>query len=449
MAAASGRSARPPFPPFLSDADPLNYPFWTQYVVGFFHANLPPGFRPFGHPPAVAVQGEESILREYASLVLAGDEPASLLRLTDFAPGATGRYAAACDAFLAAAEGIDVAPLQRLCSSLGTLVRTRQVTDLKVDAIRLVRGKECALPSLAYGALPDDDTTPLDFTWPSFAARPAGVQQPCVGAFLHVQARGNRGWLFPKAAADLAMVPFPYVERDPVHGSTGGPDGAPRGEYVTTRQIFESGTSIYLGTSPMWLLPRDLIGKPLAQIAPHFDESAPACDLSQAAPRTPCILPPQRPFLFPTLARSLWLRQTLDATHPQFKPRAQLDRNPAELLGGEVTLGRMLRETFLLFARVTFDESPAELSAIAERLSAIFHVLRLYQGRADVARLQIAVAELGNDYVLAIPDQGYLQIGTPTPELYQRLTTTDLDAALDLVEPNCAAEAFTFQDLAR
>ena len=455
MAAGSQQPGKAPYPPMQAADDPATYTFLLQYQSAYTTVRPATGVLPFGLPAPIVSPDDDVSLRARSSLILAADDPGALLRLTDFSTSRPGRFAAACDTFLAGwTVDARVTPLRRLCDQLGTPVHTDDVHDLKVDAIRLLRGKECALPSLAYGALPPDGQ--LAFRWPDFSQRAAAVQQPCVGAFVHVSARGaldaplGAGWLFTKAAADLATVPFPYLERDPVNGALPAPDGAPRGEYVSTRQVFDSGVSIYLGTSPVWLVTGAVLQQPLDQLAAHFDAGAPVCDLSQAAPAAPCILPPQKPFLYPTSRASLWLRQVLDATAVGFKPRAALDRNPNELHTGDVFLGTMLTQMLRLLNATDFASLDATaLADLAERLGAVFHAFRAYQGRVDdLARLRLSVIELEGGYGLVIPDQGYLDVGSPTAELYQRLAATDLDRALDLTAANCGGEAFTFRDLA-
>ena len=285
LGSASNAAAVAPRAPLVGPADPYTRDFYAKYVYAEVWANYPSGYHPFGVPPGVLQPGNESRLAESGALLLAGTLPSELARLTDFSTvEGTPRVAALCDAYLASAKEPEVAPLQALCGELGTIVRAADVADLKVDGVKLLRAKECGLPSAAYGAFKSvGNDTPLAFEWPDFLARDAKFRQPCVGAYLHVRAvdRGQNvlgaGWLFVKAVADLAAVPFPYRERDATFGDVDGRDGAPRGEFVSTRQLFASGASLYLGTSPLWLLHRDDLPN-YAALVEALEGRSPACD---------------------------------------------------------------------------------------------------------------------------------------------------------------------------
>jgi hypothetical protein len=456
LSSLSNVAAAAPRPSLLGPGDPLTFEFWSQYVGSDVWANFPGGYHPFGVPPRyVAVEGEESQLGEYTSLVLGSDLPSSLVRLTDFstAEGAP-RVAALCDAYLASAKEPEVAPLQALCGELGSIVRAADVADLKVDGVKLLRAKECGLPSAAYGAFKSvGQDMPLAFDWPDFLARDPKFRQPCIGAYLHVSAedRGRnpiaKGWLFVKAIADLTAVPFPYGERDAAFGEVAGRDGAPRGEFVSTRQMFTSGASLYLGTSPLWLLHRDELPNFPALVA-ALEGRTPACDLSSARPATPCILPPQKPFLFPSNIAAMWVRQALNSLNPGHQPGSMADRNISEMYVDTSLLGDVLADVLRFYDTTRLDGlDRAALGHAGEQLGAVFHAFRLYAGRADLQRLRTPMLPLGDGFFLAVPDQGYFQLGSPTPETLSRLLALDLTAALGVDRLNCSDSLFTFNDV--
>jgi hypothetical protein len=456
LSSASNVTAAAPRPSLLGPGDPLTFDFWSQYVGSDGWAGFPGSYHPFGVPRRyVAVEGEESQLAEFASLVLGGDLPSNLARLTDFSTaGGAPRVAALCDAYLASAKEPEVEPLQALCGELGSIVHAEDVADLKVDGVKLLRAKECGLPSAAYGAYKSvGQDMPLSFDWPDYLARDSKFRQPCVGAYLHVSAedRGRnpiaKGWLFVKAVADLTAVPFPYRERDPEFGEVAGRDGAPRGEFVSTRQLFTSGASLYLGTSPLWLLHRDELPSFPALVA-ALEGRTPACDLSPARPATPCILPPQKPFLFPSDISAVWVRQALDSLNPGHQPGSMADRNPSELHLDTTVLGDMLTAVLRFYDSTRFvGLERGALGGHAEQLGAMFHAFRLYQGRFDLKRLRTPMLPLGDGFFLAVPDQGYLQLGSPTPETLSKLLALDLTAALGVDRPNCSDSLFTFNDV--
>jgi hypothetical protein len=455
LGSATSSATKAPRPLLLGPGDPIAYEFWKSYVAAEVWAGIPNGYHPFGKPPSVALRGGEARLADFPSLVLGDDSPSALARLTDFSTAErTPRLSALCDAYLASAKEPEVAPLQALCREIGGIVRAGDVAKLTIDGIKLLRAKECGLPSSAYGAfLFVGDGTPPTYDWPDFLTRDPKYRQPCVGAYLHVRAEDGsqnvigKGWLFVKAVADLAAVPFPYRERDHEFGEVAGRDGAPRGEFVSTRQLFSSGASLYLGTSPLWLLHRDELPD-FAALVSALEGRAPACDLSLARPVTPCILSPQRPFLFPSDAPVAWLRQALDALNPGYEPGSPENRNLAERYSDTVVLDHTLVGVLRFFDTTRLDGlDRAALVHAAEQLGAVFHAFRLYAGRADLERLRTPMLPLADGFFLAVPDQGYFQVGTPTPEVLSKLESLDLTAALGVDRRSCSESLFTFNDL--
>lgn len=455
LGSATSSATKAPGPPLLASGDPMTYEFWKSYVGAEFFAGFPTGYHPFGRPPYVALQGGEARLADSTSLVLGTNSPSELGRLTDFSTAdRTPRVSALCDAYLASAKEPEVAPLQALCREIGSIVRAGDVADLKVDGIKLLRAKECGLPSSAYGAfLFVGGGIPSTYDWPDFLTRDPKYRQPCVGAYLHVRAEDSsrnllgKGWLFVKAVADLTAVPFPYRERDHDFGEIAGRDGAPRGEFVSTRQLFSSGASLYLGSSPLWLLHRDELHDFAALVA-ALEGRAPACDLSLARPVTPCILSPQRPFLFPSDAPVAWLRQALDALNPGYEPGSPENRNLGEWYTDTAMLDDTLKGVLRFFDTTRLDGlDRAALVSAAEQLGAVFHAFRLYAGRADLQRFRTPMLPLADGFFLAVPDQGYFQVGTPTPEVLSKLESLDLAAALGVDRRSCSESLFTFNDL--
>ena len=453
----AAQPAEPPHPPLLGANDPLAFEFVKQYAAGRVGAGQPNGFLPWGLPAPLPGPEDVVSLTMATSLMLsAGEAPSQLLRLTDFSTGTrTPRITALCEAYLASASDPSVAPLAALCASVGTSVSWRGLTDVKVDGIKLVRGKECALPSMAYGAFRSIGTTtpPLSFDWPNFLERDAKYRQPCVGVYLHVQASDQAGadvgdgWMFAKAVADYTAVPFPFTERDARWGNAARPGGAPRGEFVSTRELFASGTSLYLGTSPLWLFHRDEV-RGFEDLVAGLEGRVPACDLSTPSPVTPCILPPQKPFLFPSRAQAVWFRQALDALHSSMEPGSPWDRNPNELYFDTSILSDVLSDVIKFYATSVFPTmTPAGLDRAGEQLGAMFHAFRLHLGRPDLERFRTPILALGDGYLLAVPDQGYFQLGTPTPTTLARLEALDLSPAMGVDRPTCGTSLFTFSDL--
>ena len=249
------------------------------------------------------------------------------------------------------------------------------------------------------------------------------------------------------------MVPFPYRERDATFGDVDGRNGAPRGEFVSTRQLFTSGASLYLGTSPLWLLHSDQLTN-FAALVEALEGRSPACDLSLARPVTPCILPPQRPFLFPSSTEAVWVRQALDALNPghlpnpSHEPFTEADRNASESYSDTTMLGDALTDVLRFYDTTQFEKlDRVAISRAAEQLGAMFHAFRLYEGRADLQRFRTPMLSLGDGLLLAVPDQGYFQLGTPTLDTLSKLQALDLTGSLGVDRQNCSDSLFTFKDV--
>ena len=449
-----------PMPPMASESDPLTSQVWAEYTSALDSADSPSGILPIPPGNTVVAPGDDVRLRRAASLVLGKADAESLLHLTDFSsPEGHARIAAACEHYLASISEPEAEPLRQLCAGLGKVVPANQVVDFKVDGVKLFRADECALPSMAYGAFAgashDQPANALAFTWPNYLSRDPKVWQPCVGAFVHARAKGDAGadlgdgWLMVKAVPDLAKVPFPVLEHDPVYGEVSGANGAPRGEFVATRQLFEGGASLYLGASPLWLLAGDDIASgDYDRIAgPLGARDAPPCDLTQAAPAVPCVLAPQAPFVFPS-SSALWTRQVIDTTRPGHAFGEAL-RNPNEQYWSASGSGLFWAWFDALEYVNSLDlTDQTNLAARVEGLSAMFHGFRLYHGRdPELPRLRVEVVPLSNDYYLAVPDQGYVQLGTPTPAFLEELLALDVAKAFDAAKPVCEKEPFAVYDL--
>ena len=87
------------------------------------------------------------------------------------------------------------------------------------------------------------------------------------------------------------------------------------------------------------------------------------------------------------------------------------------------------------------------LGRAAEQLGALFHAFRLYEGRADLQRLRTPMLDLSDGLFLAVPDQGYLQLGTPTLDTLSKLQALDLTGALSVDRQSCSDSLFTFKDV--
>ena len=458
----AARRAAAPFPPLVSPQDPLTGEFWLEYTSAWNAAGRPSKFLPFPVNSPVATPGQHVRLRNAASLIMADGQTSKLVRLTDFStPAGSPRFSAMCEHYGASSTHSQAQALRDLCRTLGTVVSVSQVSDLKVDGVKLMRARECSLPSLAYGSFSGSShtapATSIDFSWPNYReTRASEHAQACVGAFLHVHARNDlgkelgTGWIFSKAVSDLSKVPFPYQERDPELGELAGLDGAPRGEYVSTRQLFDAGVSAYLGASPLWLVDARFFEMfTREEIAGFFgDLDTPACDFSTGEPQVPCIIPPQAPFVYP-VGDALDMRQTLDTRDPQFV-FGPSERNPGEEAYGSIGFFWTSVDALKFMNQTDWlKKAPVALAKDAELLSAMWHAPRLYQGRdPSFPRLRVELVPLMDNYMLAIPDQGYVQLGTPTPEFLEELLNTNLTQAL-AAPSACEDEDFCVSDLVR
>jgi hypothetical protein len=169
---------------------------------------------------------------------------------------------------------------------------------------------------------------------------------------------------------------------------------------------------------------------------------------------TPCILPPQRPFLFPSNTEAVWVRQALDALNPGHlpnpghQPGSSADRNASEIYSDTIMIGDALTDILRFYDTTQFEGLDRKaLGRAAEQLGALFHAFRLYQGRADLQRLRTPMLPLGDGLFLAVPDQGYFQLGTPTPNTLSKLQALDLTGSLGVDRQNCSDSLFTFNDV--
>lgn len=437
-----------PLPPLLSPSDPGSRALQQEYLLALRQRPFTQPFYPFGRADRVPGYQLGETMAGAVSLLLAHDESTALLRLTDFStPEGQARIAAACERYLARMESTrgtaheeSAAAYREQCAELGTVVPVADVADLRVHGTRLLRASECALPSAVYGAYSPDaeGDGSWRYEWPDFLERPASTRQPCIGLFLDVEARDalgallGRGFMFVKAVADHQQVPFPYSERDPEHGRLQASEGAPRGEFVSTRWVFDDGAALYNGQTPLWVLPISLFySEGLSRLAEVIDGNAPACTPALLAQGGPCIASPQAPFLFANEPAALWVRQMLDGTDSRydadpFAPGRQ--RNPFELAqvaNRDSLRGAML--DILDFFNQTLGEPRTSLERAqdAEQLSAMWHSLHVYRaafsGFERIDRKRAALLMLDQNTLLAIPDQGYFQLGQLAPEVMDAL----------------------------
>lgn len=457
----SGTEAAPPLPPLASPLDPRRDEAWEAYANA---VQQRPGtqYLPFG--PALGGQPTTGMAAA-ASLVLAGDDPDALLALTDFdLPGGGARFTGACERYLARAGADAEAGYRALCAERGTVLAWGRVNELRVHGVRLMRGAACGLPSAVYGAYtPADDDSHGVYEWPAALAREEDGRQPCIGLFVDAEGLDSagtslgRGWMFLKAVADLERVAFPYSERDPQRGRVDDDTGAPRGEFVSNRWLFGSGAGVYLGQSPLWLFRADSLTEDnVPVLLDALNGQAPLCTAAPEPDAPPCILMPQAPFVFVSSAQALWVRQALhsqDARFPADPESGLLFRNPYELMNVSRadSLRTVVKDVLEFFEDTeTSTRTPAQRRLDAAQLSAPWHSLQTYRstfsGFTLTDRKRMILLPLNETHMLAIPDQGYFELGGLSDEAVADLFDSDIAQILSALSQPSNDEPYTFQN---
>jgi hypothetical protein len=407
--------------------------------------------------------GDIGDMESHASLLLArSEDPGDLAGLTDFS-GLTNspRIALACEMFLGQppppdTEGDEawwvVRRMRELCAAKGTLVPADKVARLLTRRVKMFRANDCGLPSGRYGAYVPQSGAPaaeLPYRWADFAGRAPEFAQPCVGAFLYVEAQGRAGqslgsgWMMTRAVADLGRVPFPFQDQDSEHGGLSDFRAAPRGEFVSARAGYRGGAGLYLGKAPLWIARKSLLGSD-GYLSASFGTSAlPRCTADEAAGRatveTACELAPEAPFLFPIDARGTWTRQVLSTADARFAPTRA--RSDAERRNREDTVITAMGQLRRFFKAAERPASVTNVEGAAEKLSAMWHSLQTYRAFPESERLhQLQVVPLTDETVVLIPAQGYMPLGALDPSLVERLGDS-----LDALQRLDAAPAGAFE----
>lgn len=137
---------------------------------------------------------------------------------------------------------------------------------------------------------------------------------------------------------------------------------------------------------------------------------------------------------------AVWVRAAIDTSDPRWpdpESGTVIGRNPfedANAIAGRVdTTLDVGRNTVRFFLYKTLAPSGAVLEAQAEQLTAMWYSVNVYRGLSTPGskRVRMALVALDGDLVLAIPDQGYLPLGSPSPALWSALSSVDAHRVLD------------------
>lgn len=439
-----------PFAPFQS---PLNPPsFALEQIYGNYLDALKSrygfdldaaDYLPLGPVPSTigVSQGDEAALRGGGGLVLGAEDPESLFRATDFSglPG-SARDALACQMYAASpyrnrgAWGAEAA-----CAALGSVVPYARVSSVAVLDVRWVAVKDCGLPAGLYGDYAPGPDATWRYDWPDYSQRSEAYAEPCVVNFLKLSVidmdgREAIGWMPQKAVADYTRFEFPYSWSDPDNSSLPDRRGVNRAAFISTRLLFGDGVSLYLGTSPLWLLTRtqlnaflgDATGESLSTVllGPTAE-----CSSDDPSAHTPCTLANQLPFAFANSGEGLWVVDALDSRNPRFDP-GDRGGNPVELNGTFPldSLATAWSDTISFFAVRAATE--ADWPRAAEQLGAMWHSLTNHNKNWERYRMAVVPLDEAGELLLLVPDQAVFELGQPSAALRARLLGADLARAI-------------------
>lgn len=353
---------------------------------------------------------------------------ATMKQMSDHSSDVGRRIGAACERFLGSPEVTQSSSISDLCLYLGVPIKATQVHSMRTTGIHLQPYDDCVVPSSPYGSFHSshEDPASWSYNWSSSKETEPGGNQPCIGAYLDVETlhatqsgatSTTQGRILVKSVPDYQKVSFPFMEKDEEDGNLASYYGKPRGEFTATRWVYQGGSGIYLGETPIWKVSiSDIRNKGTTAIRESLLSNSKECSDTDINSPVTCIMKPQCPFLFPTSGTSFWVRQALNTLDPKFADTLDHStRNPFEYThitqsdSVADSAGNVLRALSALSS--SSESNPQEL----ERLSAIWYSLESYRGAIygypNNLRNRMEVIRYSDDGILLIPNQGYVQIG--------------------------------------